>query len=165
MRNLLNEWIGSCHNNSSPPNKERFFRWGQKKLNCLVSPSQRFFYVNSKQFKRNSHWSEKYLENTKVSKKEIQPEDLMIRKTATWKCSSKKLFRKIRETFLENIRLVYSFNFTNKNTPPQMFSWEFSQIFQNSYIKEHLTTAASEIIHKSSRDSFLFYRSGHSQEL
>ena len=27
-----------------------------------------------------------------------------------------------------------------------MFSWEFSQIFQNSYFKEHAWTSVSEII-------------------
>ena len=57
------------------------------------------------------------------------------------------------------------FDFTTKDTPPRMFSWEFSQILQNSYFKKHIRMVASEIVRESSHDSFLFYKSGHSKEM
>ena len=39
-----------------------------------------------------------------------------------------------------------------------MISWEFSRIFQNSCFKEHIRTAASEIIWGNRRDGVLFHR-------
>ena len=48
--------------------------------------------------------------------------------------------------------------FAIKNTPPRVISWEFSRIFQNSCFKEHIRTAASEIIWGNRRDGFLFHR-------
>ena len=38
------------------------------------------------------------------------------------------------------------------------WSWKFSRIFQNSCFKEHIRTAASEIIWGNRRDGFLFHR-------
>ena len=48
--------------------------------------------------------------------------------------------------------------FAIKSTPPRAISWEFSRIFQNSGFKEHIRTAASEIIWGNRRDGFLFHR-------
>ena len=42
-----------------------------KKLHAPESPSKRYFYIYSKQFKSNRNQGEKYPENTEVSEKDI----------------------------------------------------------------------------------------------
>ena len=59
------------------------------------------------------------------------------------------LFWKVLENSQE-----YCFNF--KSTPLRVIFGEFSRIFQNSCFKEHIPTAASEIIWGNRRDGFLY---------
>ena len=61
--------------------------------------------------------------------------------------------------------VVHSFLFYQQKHSPLDVLWEFSQIFLNTYFKEHFGTAASEIMQESSRDSFLLYIRVHSQEM
>ena len=59
------------------------------------------------------------------------------------------LFRKI----LENSQEYYFISWEIR-----VIFWEFSRIFQNGCFKEHIRTAASEIIWGNRRDGFLFHR-------
>ena len=56
---------------------------------------------------------------------------------------------------------MYEEIFAIKITPSRVIFWEFSRIFQNIFFKEHLRTAASEIIWENRRDGFLFHRCSH----
>ena len=123
--------------------KKYFFQWRQNKQALLDSPPQRFFNVNSKQFKSNCDRSEKYSENTEVPKKEMNNchsarRLWRIRKTAYWKCSTKWLFWKIRENFQENIRgSIFSLILLRKALHQGCFL---------TNVLKHLRTAVSEII-------------------
>ena len=64
-----------------------------------------------------------------------------------------ELFWKVLE-IPKSIVLIFAI----KSTPPRMIIWVFSRTFQNSCFKEHLRTAASEIIWGNRRDGFLFHR-------
>ena len=77
----------------------------------MESPPHRFFHVNSKQFKSNPNLSEKYSDNTEVSKKKkkrnrqmsLRQKTLQTSKTATRKCSDK-----FEKTSRKTSRTVYS---------------------------------------------------------
>ena len=67
--------------------------------------------------------------------------------------------RNIRIAVLKNSRkFPRVLFFAIKSTPLRVISWGFSRIFQNSCFKEHIRTAASEIIWGNRRDDFLFHR-------
>ena len=76
------------------------------------------------------------------------------------RCFIKKLFLIISQysqentcvgvSFLINCLLIKGLQLYSKETPAQVFSWEYCQIFKNNYFEEHLWTAASE--------SFSFYQ-------
>ena len=59
------------------------------------------------------------------------------------------------EEMLENSQKCCFLTFAIKSTPPHVIIWEFCRIFQKSCFKEHLRTAASEIIWGNRRDGFL----------
>ena len=70
------------------------------------------------------------------------------------------VFWKIWENFQENIRRsIFFFILLTKTLHQSVFFGMFSNIL------EYLGMAASKIIHESGLNSFLYYRSGHSQEL
>ena len=104
-----------------------------KKYTRLESPLQRFFYVNSKLFKSNSDCSEKYSQKIEVSKKEMENCHSAKRLGSDLK-KPEVLYKMV---VLENLRKYPGelpwwyilFDFTEKNTPPRMFSLEFFQMF------------------------------------
>ena len=67
--------------------------------------------------------------------------------------------RNVRIAALKNFRKSprVLFFVAIESTPPRVISWEFSWIFQNGSFKEHIRTAASEIIWGNRRDGFLFH--------
>ena len=76
-----------------------------------------------------------------------------VTETATRGVLCKKLLLKILEYSQENTCVRVSFwqsykacNFYKQETPTQVFSCEYCEIFKNNYFEEHLLTAASEII-------------------
>ena len=164
-RNLLIDWIKICLNNSSQPNKERFFQWKQI-IKCVWSLHYRVFSMLIATNLSAILSSEKHSENTKCPKKKqitvIKPKDFPNEKNSHLLVYYKIVILKNSKDFRQKHPWYYvAFDFTNKNTPPRMFPCEFSQIFLKSYFKEHLRTGASEIIQESSHDSFLFYKKGH----
>ena len=114
-------------------------------------------------FLRNSIVTLTYVKNThkthECQKKKkvavIQPEHF---KELEKELTGSVLQNGCSEKFEKIIRKT--FDFTDKNTPPRRF---FFAIFEN--ILEQLRGAASESILESSLNSFLCYRSSHSQEL
>ena len=42
--------------------------------------------------------------------------------------------------------MLQTWNFTGKETPAQVFSWEFGEIFKNTFFTEHFWVAASVVI-------------------
>ena len=130
--------MASYLNDSSTPNKKIFFSVKSKKYTHLDFSSQRYFYVYSKQSKSNPNQGEKYPENTEVSQKkkyitvillgdfnelEKQPTGNVLQNGG---CSGnfKNIFRKT------SVIVYIIFDFTNKSTPPRMFSMRFPRYFR-----------------------------------
>ena len=60
-----------------------------------------------------------------------------------WNCSIKKPFRKNFEYLQELLKIILELYY--KETPTQMLSCEYWKISKNTYLEEHLRTAASEV--------------------
>ena len=60
----------------------------------------------------------------------------------------KRCFQKFRKTHRKNPKVESLFlkvcNFTKKESPGQVFSWELSEILKNTYFVQHLRTAATK---------------------
>ena len=143
----------------APHQTKKYFFSDYRKIEVSGVSIAEFFYVNGKQFKSNSDQSEKISRKHEVSKKEIDNcHSGRKLETGSGKqndCS--KNFEKIsRKTFM----VIYIFWFYQQN---YSIKDVFFAIFSN--ILEHLRTASSEIIQEISLNSFLSYRSSHSQEL
>ena len=72
---------------------------------------------------------------------------LKIEELAGRSYSLKVIFLKVFQISQDNTYDGASFlcHFINKETPVQVFSFEFWEIFKSTYFAEHLQTAASEI--------------------
>ena len=93
-----------------------------------------------------------YVKDSEVNQcTEMSQDTSQAKEAATQKCqnSCSEKFQKIPKSII--------LFFAIKSTPPRVISWEFSRIFQNSCFKEHIRTAASEIIWGNRRDGFLFH--------
>ena len=61
---------------------------------------------------------------------------------ATGGVLQKKLFFRISQYLQENT-FVVGLKFYLKKAPTQLFSYEYCEVFKNTYLKEHLGTTAS----------------------
>ena len=59
------------------------------------------------------------------------------------KCPYSEFFWSIFSSIKTKYRDIRSF--IKKEIPPQVFSWEYWWIFENTYFEEHLRTAASAV--------------------
>ena len=122
----------------------------------LESSPQRFFYVNSKQFKSNSNQSEKQLENTEVFKKESDNRQSTRRLYKLEKQSSRSVLQNICPEKFNNIAnqennhdSILFFISLPKRFPQGCFLRNFLEYFWNRYFKKYLRMAASEIVQDS----------------
>ena len=60
-------------------------------------------------------------------------------------CFPVKFAKFLRTAILKNICEQLLLNFISKETPAQMFSCEFCELYKNTYFEEHPRTAGSEI--------------------
>ena len=148
----------------APTKQMKIFPLKAKKVNASEVFTAKFFYVNSKWYKINTYWSEKYSVITEVSKKEIDNCHSVKRlyeleKQPPWSVLQNACSERFEKISRKRFVIVYSSWFYQQKGCIKGVFLGISSIF------EHLRTAASEIIQESSRDSSLFYRSGHSKEL
>ena len=148
-RNLLIDWIKICLNNSSQPNKERFFQWKQI-IKCVWSLHYRVFSMLIATNLSAILSSEKHSENTKCPKKKqitvIKPKDFPNEKNSHLLVYYKIVILKNSKDFRQKHPWYYvAFDFTNKNTPPRMFPCEFSQIFNWSCHNKSLKVRVSGV--------------------
>ena len=106
-RNLLIDWIKICLNNSSQPNKERFFQWKQI-IKCVWSLHYRVFSMLIATNLSAILSSEKHSENTKCPKKKqitvIKPKDFPNEKNSHLLVYYKIVILKNSKDFDKNIR-------------------------------------------------------------
>ena len=122
-----------------PHQTKKYFFCKVKKINAPGVSAAEIFYVYSKQSNSNPNQSEKYPENTEVSKKEIDDchsvrRPHRITKRFNRKCSTNWFFLKIQENFQENNRgSIFLFIFLTKILHQGCFLWDFLRYFRTPH--------------------------------